>query len=136
MQLVVLRGDLINFEYFLLVDVRFQVWGIYSIVIICFRLQAFKNLMPLLDHARIHLRYWSIRAAQRSLLLNQSGIRSQRVILCQPPAFLSPALILIRGLVLRLVLGFHLEARLKVLIFEMLAIYGLLRPIDSGGKIQ
>jgi hypothetical protein len=135
-QLVVLRGDLINFQDLLLVDVRFEIWGIYPIVIIGFRLKAFKNLMPLLDHARIHLRDRSIRAAQWSLLLNQLGIRGQCVILSQPPAFFSAALILIRGLVLRLILGFYLEARLKVLIIEMLAIYGLLRSIDFGGKIQ
>lgn len=119
-----------------MVDVRFEVGGIYPIVIIGFRLQAFKNLMPLLDHARIHLRYRSIRAAQGSLLLNQSGIRGQRVILCQPPAFLLSALILIRGLVFRLIRRFHLEARLKVLIFDVVAIYGLLRSVDPWGKIQ
>lgn len=92
--------------------------------------------MPLLDHARIHLRNGSIRAAQGSLLLNQSGIRGQCVILCQPPAFLSSALILIRGLVFWLIRGFHLEARLEVLIFEMVAIYGLLRSVNPRGKIQ
>jgi hypothetical protein len=69
-QLIVLRGDLINFQDLLLVDIRFEVWGIYPIVIIGFGLQAFKNLVPLLNHARIHLRDRSICAAQRSLLLN------------------------------------------------------------------
>ena len=136
MQLVILRGYLFNFKYLLLVNVGFEVGGIYPVVIIGFRLQAFKNLMSFLDHACIHLRDWSIRAAQGSLLLNQSGIRGQRVILCQPPAFLSSALILIRGLVFRLIRRFHLKARLKVLIFEMVAIYGLLRSINPWGKIQ
>ena len=63
MQLVILRGYLFNFKYLLLVNVGFEVGGIYPIVIISLRLQAFKNLVPLLDHARIHLRDWSIRAA-------------------------------------------------------------------------
>jgi hypothetical protein len=120
----------------LLIVLRFEVWGVYTIVIIGFRLQAFKNLMPLLDHARIHLRYRSIRAAQGSLLLNQSGIRGQCVILSQPPAFLSSALILIRGLVFRHIGGFYLEACLKVIIFEMVAIYGLLRSVNPWGKMK
>ena len=136
MQLVILRIDFFHFKYLLLVNVGLEVGGIYPVVIISFRLQAFKNLVPLLDHASIHLRDWSIRAAQRGLLLDQSGIRGQCVILGQPPALLSSALILIRGLVFRLIRRFHLKARLKVLIFEMVAIYGLLWSINPWGKIQ